>query len=378
MALQKIGGHAHGARLQSAHAKEVSHLFFADGVKRAFSSMFATHPDLPTRIRSIDASWGGQYPSVKIPEGGLTSPLPGAEAAGVSPLASPLAAVPGDVFEVTVDPQAMVESVGVVRPEHVAQASSLVATLPAVLAEAAHEPYGARALVYLLLLDPDEELRAAQTARLTENADPAVLTELQRLLGAGVDVKPLQRLPLLELSLQSLRHLSGRQYDAFVQNMEFLILADQRVSVFEFVLRRLVLRQYDLAAGRSRPAGSKGRSLSSVLPQTVTLMSALAWYGADGDKARANAAFAAGSEHLRPRQKRLAPADYAGLSSASLDAAIEQIRQAKPMARKWIVDASVAVIAHDRTVTVEEAELLRAIGSALESPIPVLTPGQTA
>jgi Zn-dependent protease with chaperone function len=54
-ALKKIGAQAHGSRIRDHHAEELSHLFFANGL-RARCSGLATHPPLEERIRRLDPS----------------------------------------------------------------------------------------------------------------------------------------------------------------------------------------------------------------------------------------------------------------------------------------------------------------------------------
>ena len=49
---------------------------------------------------------------------------------------------------------------------HLEYAARIVNSLPEELKQAAHEPYGARALVYSLVIDSDAAPRAAQLARL--------------------------------------------------------------------------------------------------------------------------------------------------------------------------------------------------------------------
>ena len=60
-ALKKIGGLAQGSRIESPHAEEASHLFFANGLG---DSLFATHPPLTERIRALDPSFNGKFPYV--------------------------------------------------------------------------------------------------------------------------------------------------------------------------------------------------------------------------------------------------------------------------------------------------------------------------
>src|SRR6266480_2477874 len=64
-ALKKIGGLTDGSRINSPHAEEASHLFFANGLGNSF---FATHPPLVERIRALDPSFDGRFPRV-IQEG---------------------------------------------------------------------------------------------------------------------------------------------------------------------------------------------------------------------------------------------------------------------------------------------------------------------
>ena len=58
-ALQKIG--AIGSRIDSPHASEASHMFFANGISAPLLGMLATHPPLADRIRAIDPGWDGQF-----------------------------------------------------------------------------------------------------------------------------------------------------------------------------------------------------------------------------------------------------------------------------------------------------------------------------
>ena len=58
-ALKRIGGFSAGSKIQSSQAGDYSHFFFSS----ALSSMFATHPPLPLRIRRIEPNWSNQYPN---------------------------------------------------------------------------------------------------------------------------------------------------------------------------------------------------------------------------------------------------------------------------------------------------------------------------
>ncbi|MEX1121283.1 MAG: M48 family metallopeptidase, partial [Balneolales bacterium] len=56
-ALSKIRDAAKGAKMQDAHAMELSHMFFASGFRSALDSLFATHPPLEKRLQAIDPNY---------------------------------------------------------------------------------------------------------------------------------------------------------------------------------------------------------------------------------------------------------------------------------------------------------------------------------
>ncbi|MDR0788248.1 MAG: M48 family metallopeptidase [Gemmatimonadota bacterium] len=58
-ALKKIATAPYGSEIRNPHAEELSHLFFADGLKASFFGMLATHPSLDERIRRLDPTWEG-------------------------------------------------------------------------------------------------------------------------------------------------------------------------------------------------------------------------------------------------------------------------------------------------------------------------------
>lgn len=62
-ALRKIG--SVGARIDSPHAGEASHMFFENGLGKPVFGWMATHPPLAERIRAIDPSWDGRFEAVE-------------------------------------------------------------------------------------------------------------------------------------------------------------------------------------------------------------------------------------------------------------------------------------------------------------------------
>ena len=58
----------------------------------------------------------------------------------------------------------------------------------------------------------------------------------------------------------------------------------------------------------------------------------------------------------------------------TLDRALRQLQRARPPLQRQIVDACAHCVLHDRAVTTEEAELLRAVAVALGCPLPPFLP----
>jgi Zn-dependent protease with chaperone function len=62
-ALKAIGAvGSRGSRVKHPNADEMSHLFFGEAISR-WTSLFATHPPLAERIKRIEPSWLGKFPT---------------------------------------------------------------------------------------------------------------------------------------------------------------------------------------------------------------------------------------------------------------------------------------------------------------------------
>jgi Zn-dependent protease with chaperone function len=379
-ALKKIGGSVTGSRMKSAYAKAVGHLFFADGIRHMFSSLISTHPDLKTRIRQIDPHWDGFFPTVVLPAklearlfSGAANPQQeeGVLAAGLQIAGTRRCA--GSAVEANITPAQVAQSVGTTAADHVAAAGELIACLPALYITACREPFGARAVIFSLLIDASEQVRRIQLERLSSRGDSLVYKEVVRLIQAE-PVKPEQRLPLLLLALPALRSFSRSQADEFFSNLDYLIMADNTATLFEMCLRYLVLKQYRQQIG-SAIKGGQNRSLSAVQQDAVRLLSMLAWWGNGKDKSKAVEAFSAGAEKFGSGAGPQ-PVPFDSLRPSQLEPVLDALSQAALSAKKTIIDACASCILADRNITVEEADLMRAVGAALDCPIPVMMTGK--
>lgn len=362
-ALKKIGGFVTGSKVENPNAPQASHMFFGRATS-GFSAMFSTHPPLGERIRRIDPSWDGEFPeSPEAGDGasGMTSPPGAAGFAGAEAGAS-----------TSPDISNAVSQVGQPTPAHVAYAAELIERLPEPVVAAAHEPYGARAVVYALLLDRDPGPRRLQLAHLEAAADDGVYEETLRLAPLVERLDPGMRLPVLEIALPALRALTLRQVDRFQENVVALVEADEVIDLFEWSLERILLRDMQASFGRSGPTRVRHRSARAVESSLAVLLSVLAYVG-NRERHAAEGAFGEGWKVLSLPERRLLPHEECGFTA--LDAALVELDRAAPQVKKRALEAAVACITADRQVTAEEGELLRAVSAWISCPMPpILTP----
>jgi Zn-dependent protease with chaperone function len=353
-ALKKIGGFVKGSAVENPNAPEASHMFFGRATS-GFSAMFSTHPPLAERIRRIDPSWDGELAEATA-EAGFAP----AEVAGASGFAGGSGAAATGV-------EHAVESIGQPSPAHIRYAGELIRSLPPELVAAAHEPYGARAVVYALLLDQEPEPQQIQLSHLQAAADDGVYEETLRLAPFVDQLDARMRLPLLEITLPALRVLTSSQYARFQQNMVELVEADQQIDLFEWSLHRILLRDLEAQHGRPRRTRVRYRSVSAVRQASELLLSVLAYVG-HRDTRAAEQAFNQARQVLQLQNARLYPRDACGLRE--LDAALGHLDQAAPKVKRQVLEAAVASIAADQQVTATEAELLRAVSASMSCPMP--------
>ena len=363
-ALKKIGGHTAGSLLENPSAPQYSHAYFSRGVGGFLQSLFATHPPLEIRIKKIDPRWNGEYlhprkispveeQQTEEKESKVSSAiLTGAIAAGV----------------LTADE--IIEQVGRVKEEQVEVAREIIAAIPATLKQAAEEPFGARAIIYGMLFDKNAEIEAQQRSMLMQVADPAVAEHTKVLKDDLAALPVYARLPLLELTIPALQQLSAPQYQQFRKAVQSLIATDKKVDLKEWVLQRLVMQQLDEYFGLRKRPTPKHAYLGAVKTEAETILSLVA-YTEHPDAESALKAFDAGKSEIGAGALKFAPREQ--LTLDNLNAALDELEKLKPLLKPRILKACAACIMYDNEASIRGQELLRAIASTLDCPIPPLS-----
>ena len=357
-ALKKIGGFAAGSAVRNPNAPEASHMFFGRATS-GLNAMFSTHPPLAERIRRIDPSWDGAFPDAVPP---VPAEAPARAAGGAVGFAAGGGAGPTGAAGI----EDAVRSIGRPSEAHIRYAAELIESLPPRLASAAREPYGARAVVYALLLDREPGMRQTQLSHLERAADRGVFDETLKIAPHVEQLHARLRLPLLELSLPALRALTAAQYRTFRSNMAALVEADQRIDLFEWTIHRILLRDLGAHFDGARSSRVRHQSLEAVRGSAELLLSVLAYVGHRVPDA-AGRAFDRARETLGAAIALL-PREACGL--AALDDALARLDEAAPAVKRRVLDAAAACVGADRRVTAAEAELLRAVSSSMSCPMP--------
>jgi Zn-dependent protease with chaperone function len=368
-ALKKIGGLAQGSRIRSPHAQEASHFYFSNGLRDSYFQILATHPPLAERILRLDPSFDGEFPRIELPadlasatesQPSLLSPLEGQS-------------LPRQSRAGTLDPQQLIESIGILTMAQIDSASGLRANLPPAILDASRECVGASAIIIALLLSSEEEIRARQIRKIQQDAPPAMFGEVTRLLPTIQALNPETKIPLIDLSVQALRNLSERQYEQFRALTETMIGADEHLDLFEFCLQRILRHRLDAHFHGVNSRTPKFFRTLEVLREALHLLSALAWLG-QPEEAGALAAFTAGARQLDLPERRELKLESQSISGdlELTDRALERLCSAGPYVKKNVMLSCAHVVASDGRVMEPEHELLRAIADSLELPLPPL------
>ncbi len=360
-ALKRIGGSVVGSRMQAANAAEASHMYFSQGVWQGVAGLWATHPPLEKRIRAIEPNWDGKFLTGSAPASSFASEV-AAGFAGASSISDGSTEVPVAVVDDAF------QQVGEPTTEHQHYAADVIRQLPKIVLETVREPYGARAVVYCLLLDEQPSIRQAQLEVLSRHATPDVVELVHRLQDEVDRLDVRARLPLIDLALPALRAMSPQQYQGFMKCFVTLAKADRRISLFEWMLSQVLTRhlrpQFEVI--KSPPIRYYG--LQRLSRECSVLLSTVA--SAGNSESRAAEAFESGAKQLP--ELKLTRLDRSECQLERLHEVLDKLDQVSAKHRGRMVDACAAAICADEHVTWQEAELLRGISDLLDCPMPPL------
>lgn len=383
-ALKKIGGYSEGSLLHEAKAEEYSHMFFGQGVKLFLNRLMATHPPLGVRIRAVEPAWDGKFPHIERlaasegqPSSELTAtsdtaPEAAFDVKSKSGLVSNIIEVePADTARVVSQTVDVTANAGQPSAAHLETARRLIGATGEICQEAAHDPWGARALLYAMLIQDDR--RAMELVhRQAEAGVPEYMEKLKTCV-AGLDFQ--RKLTLLSMAIPALKRLSLEQYRLFIGNLIEVIKADQKIELFEWVLHRILLKELKPHFEQVTHPRIRYTRLQPLSQEVGELLSSLARL--HGDDAKARAAFQHGCRVAGIETDYVSAPDP---NFTRLNHALSELRQLKPLAKPKLLKACAATLSPEGDssatgITKAEARqaqlaLLQGVAATLDCPLP--------
>ena len=323
-ALAKIGGFSEGSKIQAPKAAEASHMFFSDG--GLFSFGFATHPPLHVRIKRIKKDWDGEFD---------TSNLPNIQHRDDSPISQFSSSEPSMQ-------QAVEEPL-----DHDLSLPEEVLGIPAEFIQAAHNPDNAQLLVIAMLVATEGGLHGEEAAHLSKVAPDLQGLQLVSEWHQGLsNLHSLHKISLIDLAMPTLRRLSGPSKERFISITRELIEADREVSLFEYMLQRVVERHLLRHAQGASYSKVRHSRFEQVRSQAEVISNIMMRCHTDD--------FILQMNDIR-----------------NLDDALSVCEHCSPKVKNQLLDHSKELALDDGVLTNKEAELLRAIADAIGCTIPL-------
>ncbi|RLA45461.1 MAG: peptidase M48 [Gammaproteobacteria bacterium] len=365
-ALKVIGGYIPGTLVHAARAAEMSHIFFGQ-IEHHLWQVFATHPPLRQRIERVDPDWNGQYIERKPRHYDEQPSRPGAGEAGVGRAALVAAALAGAMAEepVQVNLSEREDADFGPSPEQLEEETAARQEIPLVFVQHSHEPLGAHALVFSLLISDHEKIRGNQLNIIAETGITG-LADMVFTLSPGVrELGAPRRLPLLEMCLPALKSMSLAQYRLFKNTLLRLIQADQRTELHEWCLFQLIRHYLDPEFVRIKPSRPRYRKLQKVAYHVRVALSVLAHEGSG----ETESAFRLGADELGFTRMAILPQEQG--SVAAFGKAVHELADCYPLLKPRLLKAMTLAASADGGLSPVEREIIASMAAVMDCPVPI-------
>ena len=344
----------------------MSHIFFGE-IEHRLWNVFATHPPLRERIRRVDPGWNGEYIQRKVDHYAHRPARAHAAEVGVGRAAIVAAALAASVArpEMAADGTALADADFGPSPDELETQTAQREEIPLVFLRHSHEPLGAHALIFCLLISEAEAVRQAQL-NLIEEAGITGLTDLVHTLGPGVrDLGAPRRLPLLELCLPALKSMSLAQYRLFKRTLLGLIRADAQTELHEWCLYQLIRHYLDPEFIQVKPSRARYAKLHKVAYHVRVVLSVLAHEGSG----ETDTVFRLGADELGFDSMALLPREQC--SVAAFSKAVSALADCYPLLKPRLLKAMALAAGADGRLSPVEREIIASMAAVMDCPVPV-------
>ncbi|MCB1198585.1 MAG: M48 family metallopeptidase [Deltaproteobacteria bacterium] len=343
-ALAKIGGFKFPKEslsiLQHKKADQVEHMMFSIAVMPSFMQFFASHPPIEKRIHAIDPHFNYTRAHQDFVSHGT---LPEAAMGFAGQPAQPTMPLENQML--------------------IVQEQSFLEKLDPIIYNACHHPQKAKALLYLLALEPSDTT-LAQAKNILKLQDPYILHTFDQIHQSIHPDLYQHRIELFDLCMPSLRRLSKQDYRLFSTTLIDLVKMDQDVTLSEWIFVEMVkthLHTYFYPQKKKSTLTQK----EDLLDDIRVILSAVAYSGhpTSGAQMAFDKGFSVFGTPETPiiEQARITLTDIAG--------AFTRLQQASPKIKTTIIESIRSIVLSDDQVTWEEFELYRTFADGLGNPV---------
>ncbi len=373
-ALKVIGGYIPGTLVHAARAAEMSHIFFGQVTHRLWQ-FYATHPPLRERIRRVDPRWNGQYIERRPSRYNWQHPRPGATDTYDNHAALAAAVLAGALLDDTglrpepppesqAQPATQVDADFEPDPEQLERETAARQDIPIAFVQHSHEPLGAQALVFALMLGEEPAVRQKQLAIIASAGVPGLELLVHTLNPDVIALGAPRRLPLLELCLPALKAMSQAQYRVFKQTLALLIQADAELALHEWCLFQLLRHYLDPEFVKTTPSRPRYRKLQQVAPSVQIVLSLLA-HESSGDSAHV---LRLGADSLGLPDLSLLPRERCSVTAFSR--AVHTLGDCYPLLKPRLLKAMNLTAAGDGNLNAVEWEIITSTAAVMDCPVP--------
>ncbi|MFT6050720.1 MAG: Zn-dependent protease with chaperone function [Halioglobus sp.] len=362
-ALKVIGGYVPGTLVHAGRAIDMSHIFFGQ-IQHRLWQVFATHPPLNSRIIRVDPQWDGQYISRKIDHGEIEKPVRGVDRDAIVAAAILASAVLSEAQQAG---RSSAEEEDADFAPHAIDFDAVAAKrheLPLAFVQHSHQPMGAQALAYALLLSQIEGVSQRQIAMIEDLKTLSLSTLVYTLAPAVQRLASPLRLPLLEMCMPALKSISLPQYREFKDTLLRIIRADKKTELYEWCVFQLIQHYLDPEFIRVRRSRPRYRKLAKVTYHLRTVLSVLAHEGSG----EAQTVFRLAADHLDFSDLQILPQSQC--SVAAFSRAVTELADCYPLLKPRVLKAMAFAAGSDGQLTGMEQEIIASIAAVMDCPVP--------
>ena len=358
-ALKVIGGYVPGTLVHAARAIEMSHIFFGQ-IQHHLWQVFATHPPIEDRIRRLDPRWDGKVIERKIKHyEDKTQAQGGGRAAIVA------AAILASAAAEELQQDELADADFGPSPEELDAESAQAHELPLAFIQHSHEPLGANALVFALLISREADLGQRQLSMIAEDNIPG-LADLVFTLTPGVhELHAPLRLPLLEMCMPALKSISEPQYRTFKDTLLRIVRADDHTDLYEWCMFQLVRHYMDPEFVQVKASRPRYRKLRKVVYHVRIVLSVLAYEGSG----ETEDVFRLAADELGFTELQILPREQCNVEAFSK--AVHELADCYPLLKPRLLKAMAFAAGSDGKISGVEQEIIASMAAVMDCPVPL-------